>query len=147
MVWATHLSGLLKGRALDIFALLPSEKVLECNELKRSLLKQNEPTEDGFRRNFCASRPELGATFSRFSVKLASYLTKWIEMSDCLKTYEGLFDLMMRDQFLHICNKELTLYLKERTPPFLQQIATVLLDFSLSVKAAPHECVIRTGQT
>ena len=22
----------------------------------------------------------------------------------------------------------------------------VLLDFSLSVKAAPHECVIRTGQ-
>ena len=23
---------------------------------------------------------------------------------------------------------------------------TVLLDFSLSVKAAPHECVIRTGQ-
>ena len=83
----------------------------------------------------------------QFSVRLASYLTKWIEMSDCLKTYEGLFDLMMRDQLLHICNKELTLYLKERTPPFLQQIATVLLDFSLSVKAAPHECVIRTGKT
>ena len=70
-------------------------------------------------------------------------------MSDYLKTYEGLFDLMMRAQFLHtcICNKELTLYLKEITPPFLQQIATVLLDFSLSVKATPHECVIRTGQT
>ena len=25
------------------------------------------------------------------------------------------------------------------------QISSVLLDFSLSVKAAPHECVIRTG--
>ena len=28
----------------------------------------------------------------------------------------------------------------------LQDSCTVLLDFSLSVKAAPHECVIRTGQ-
>ena len=27
-----------------------------------------------------------------------------------------------------------------------QQIWQVFLDFSLTVKAAPHECVIRTGQ-
>ena len=27
-----------------------------------------------------------------------------------------------------------------------QYTAHVLLDFSLTVKAAPHECVIRTGQ-
>ena len=46
-------------------------------------------------------------------------------MSDCLKTYEALFDLMMRDQFLHICNNELTLYLKERKPPSMQQMATL----------------------
>ena len=26
------------------------------------------------------------------------------------------------------------------------KLVTVLLDFSLTVKAAPHECVIRTGQ-
>ena len=25
--------------------------------------------------------------------------------------------------------------------------ALILIDFSLTVKAAPHECVIRTGQT
>ena len=50
-------------------------------------------------------------------------------MSDCLKTYEGLFDLMMRDQFLRICNKELTLYLKERIPRSLQQMATLADQF------------------
>ena len=33
-VWATHMSALLKGRALDVYALLPSEKALDYNELK-----------------------------------------------------------------------------------------------------------------
>ena len=33
-VWATHLSALLKCRALDVYALLPSEKALDYNELK-----------------------------------------------------------------------------------------------------------------
>ena len=92
-------------------------------------MKRYELTEDGFKRNFRACRPEPGETFSQFSVRLASYLTKRIEMSDCLKTYEALFDLMMRDQFLHICNKELTLYLKERIPPSLQQMATLADQF------------------
>ena len=128
-VWATHLSALLKGRALDVYALRPSEKALDYNELKKSLLKRYELTEDGFKRKFRACRPEPGETFSQFSVRLSSYLTKWIEMSDCLKTYEGLFDLMIRDQFLHICNKELTLYLKERVPPSLQQMATLADQF------------------
>ena len=35
------------------------------------------------------------------------------------------------------------------TSPSLRKVlyvAMVLLDFLLSVKAAPHECVIRTGQ-
>ena len=33
-VWATHLSAFLKGRALDVYALLPLEKALDYNELK-----------------------------------------------------------------------------------------------------------------
>ena len=62
-------------------------------------MKGYELTEDGFKLKLCACRPEAGETFSQFSVRLASYLTNWIETSDCLKTYEGIFDLMMRDQF------------------------------------------------
>ena len=124
-LWATHLSALLKGRALDVYALLPSEKSCNYNEFKKALLKRYELTEDGFKRKFGSGRPEIGETFSQFSVRLASYLTKWIEMSNTPKTYEGIFDLMMRDQLLHICNKDLTLFLKERTPVSMQQMATL----------------------
>ena len=31
-------------------------------------------------------------------------------------------------------------------PPGSQEPLHVLLDFSITVKAAPHECVIRAGQ-
>ena len=105
------MSALLKGRALD--ALLPSDKALDYNELKKALLKRFDLIEDGFKRKLRLCRQEPCETFSQFSVRLSSYLTKWIEMAGCNKTYEGLFDLMMKDQLLHICNKELTLYLKK----------------------------------
>ena len=36
-LWATHLSALLKGRVLDVYALLLSEKALAYDELKKSL--------------------------------------------------------------------------------------------------------------
>ncbi|MCG7875094.1 MAG: RNase H-like domain-containing protein [Candidatus Thiodiazotropha endolucinida] len=128
-LWATHLSALLKGRALDVYALLPYEKALDYDELKQALLKRFELTEDGFKRKFRSCRPEAGETFSQFSVRLGSYLNRWIEMSSCHKTYEGLFDLMMRDQLLHMCNKDLTLYLKERVPSSLQEMATLADQF------------------
>ena len=34
----------------------------------------------------------------------------------------------------------------ERTSPNLLNAKCIFFDFSLTVKAAPHECVIRTGQ-
>ena len=49
-------------------------------------------------------------------------------MSNTSLTYEGLFD-MMRDQLLHICNKELTPFLKEHSPSSLQQMATLAYQF------------------
>ena len=35
---------------------------------------------------------------------------------------------------------------KQPLPPSFLLFSAVLLDFSLTVKAAPHECVIRTSQ-
>ena len=124
-LWATHLSALLKGKALNVYALLPSDQALDYDALKMALLKRYELTEDGFKRKFRSCRPELGETFCQFSVRMSSYLTKWIEMASTPKTYEGLFDLMMRDQLLHICNRDLALFLKERTPISLPQMATI----------------------
>ena len=47
--WATNLSALLQGRALDVYALLPFDKAKDYDELKSALLKRFELTEDVFR--------------------------------------------------------------------------------------------------
>ena len=61
--WATHLSALLKGRALDVYALLPSEYALDYDFLKDALLKRYDLTEDGFKRKFRSCKPDIGETF------------------------------------------------------------------------------------
>ena len=109
--WATNLSALLQGRALDVYALLPFEKAKDYDELKSALLKRFELTEDGFRQKFRGCRPENGETFQQFAVRMGSYFDRWLEMSKVKPTYDGLYDLMLRDQFLSICNCDLLLFL------------------------------------
>ena len=121
--WATHLSALLKGKALDVYVLLPSEDALDYDKLKLALLKRYDLTEDGFKQRFRSTKPEDGETFVQFSVRLGSYLQRWLRMANIAETYEDLFDLVLRDQFLNICNRDLTLFLKERTPKSIQDMA------------------------
>ncbi|XP_061184347.1 uncharacterized protein LOC133192347 [Saccostrea echinata] len=119
--WAVNLSALLRGRALDVYALLPQEKALDYDALKTALLKRFEKTEDGFRQKFRKSRPEVGETFSQFVVRL----DRRIELGRVDKTFEGLYDMFLRDQFLFLCNKELTLFLKERIPKNIKEMCAL----------------------
>lgn len=127
--WAVNLSALLQGRALDVYALLPQEKATDYGALMTALLKRFEKTEDGFRQKFRRCRPEVGETFSQFSVRLSSYLGRWMELGKVHKTYEGLFDMMLRDQFLSICNRDLLLFLKERIPKDIQEMSVLADQF------------------
>ena len=88
--WAVHLSALLRGRALDVYALLPQDQALNYEALKTSLLKRFERTEDGFRNRFRKCRPEAGETVSQFSVRLGSYLNRWIELCKVDHSFVGL---------------------------------------------------------
>ena len=53
--WATNLSALLKGKALDVYALMPVEEALNYDMLKAALLKRYELTEEGFKRRYRSS--------------------------------------------------------------------------------------------
>ena len=121
--WGAHLSALLKGKALDVFARLPPEDALDFDELKAALYKRFDMNEDGFRKRFRSSKPEGSETFLQFSSRMDSYLERWVELSKTKKTYDGMKDLFLREQFIWCCNKELSLFLKERIPPSIQDMA------------------------
>lgn len=110
------LSALLSGKALDVFARMPIDDAMKYDELKSALLKRFELTEEGFKKRYRSFRPDKGETYGQFVVRLQSYLQRLVDMSNIQKTYEGLFDLMVRDQLLHICNRQLSLFLLQRTP-------------------------------
>ena len=112
--WAIRLSALLKGKALDVFSRLPEEEALDYDKLKVALLKNYQMTEDGYRVRFRTCRPEKLETPSQFAARISSYLHNWIKMTHINKTYEDLIDLLLREQFINACSKEMTMYLKER---------------------------------
>ena len=119
--WATGLSALLQGKALDVYALMPKEDALNYDKLKVALLKRYELTEEGFKRKYKKFRPENGETFQQFTTRMKSYFTRWIDMASIEKSYEGLQDLILREQLTFICNRDLELFLREREPKSLEQ--------------------------
>ena len=119
--WATGLSALLQGKALDGYALMPKEDALNYDKLKVALLKRYELTEEGFKRKYKKCRPENGETFQQFTTRMKSYFTRWIDMASIEKSYEGLQDLILREQLTFICNRDLELFLREREPKSLEQ--------------------------
>ena len=119
--WATGLSALLQGKALDVYALMPKEDALNYDKLKVALLKRYELTEEGFKRKYKKCRPENGETFQQFTTRMKSYFTRWIDMASIEKSYEGLQDLILREQLIFICNRDLELFLRKREPKSLEQ--------------------------
>lgn len=109
--WAINLSALLRGKALDVYALMPKTDALNYQSLKTALLRRFELTDDGFKTFFRTCRPEQCETFAQFSVRLSSYFDRWIDMAKVPRTFDGLYDLMLRDQFIHICSQDLRLFL------------------------------------
>ena len=128
--WGSHLSALLTGKALDVFARLPPTSALDFDELKEALYKRFEMTEDGFRKKFRNSKPDGSETFVQFSSRINNYIERWIELSKTEKTYDKLKDLFLREQFMMCCSKELQLFLRERTPSTITDMAKIADQFA-----------------
>ena len=122
-MWASYLSALLKGRALEVFVRLSRDDQSDYGQIKEALLTNFDLTERSFRKKFRDCRPEKAETFRQFSGRLASYLDKWLGLAKVEKTYEAVCDFLARDQFLDCCSNELYLYLKPKTFKVLGELA------------------------
>ena len=123
--WATKLSALLSGRALDVYSRLSEEAASDYGKMKIALMKRYDLTEDGYRRKFRVSAPETDESPDQFIVRLSTYLIRWLELSKTEKTFEGLKDLIVKEQFINSCPKELAVHLRERAPETLEEMAKI----------------------
>ena len=112
--WATNLSTLLQGKALDVYSRLSVDDANDYDKLREALLKRYQLTEEGFRQKFRNSKQEVGETAGQFVIRLNNYLSRWMELGKVPETFNGLRDLLLREQFLSVSHKSLVLFLKER---------------------------------
>ena len=80
--WASKLRALLSGRALEVYSRLSEEAAQDYDRVKLALMKRYDLTEDGYRRKFRASKPEVDESPEKFIVRLDRYLLRWLELSN-----------------------------------------------------------------
>ena len=123
--WATRLSPLLSGRALEVYSGLSTEDALNYDRLHLALLKRYNFTEHGYRERFRGAKPEGQETPSQFLVRISNYFDKWVELASVDKSYEGVMELMVREQFTNSCPKDVAVHLMERSPKDLEELARI----------------------
>ena len=52
-------------------------------------------------------------------------MLRWLELSDTEQTFDGLKDLIVKEQFIDSCPKDLAIHLHERAPETLAKIAKI----------------------
>ena len=97
---SNNFSALLTGTALEIYSRLSTEDEFDYNKLKRSLLQRFRLSEEGFREKFRGSKPVKGENPPQFVARLDNYLTRWMELARSPLTFDGLKDLVLREQFI-----------------------------------------------
>ena len=108
-----------------MYSRLPADQANDFSILKEALLKRYQLSAEGFKTRFRAAKPELGETPIQFLTRIDNYLQRWIELAKVEKSYDGLKTLIVQEQYLSVCPKELALFLKERTPESIMDLGTL----------------------
>ena len=95
--WATRLSPLFSGLALDVYSGLSDEQAKDYDKLQKGLLQRYGFTKQGYRERFRGVKPEKQESPSPFIVRIFNYFDKWIELAGGDKTFKRVSELMVRE--------------------------------------------------
>ena len=149
--WATRLSPLLSGRALDVYSGLSDEQARDYDKLQKALLQRYDFTEQGYRGRFRGAQPEGQESPNQFILRISNYFDKWVELAGGDKTFKGVSELMVREQFTNSCPKDVSVFLKERSPKDLVELAKLAEQYlnahgkKLSTKAPVTKQDVKTS--
>ena len=119
--WATQLSPLSTGKAVEVYNRLSPEEAMDYERLKVAILERYDFTEREYREKFREARLEGHESPSQFVFRLKNYFTKWIELDEVEQTFMGVVDLIVRKQFTSSCPKDLSVWLKHSNPKSLDE--------------------------
>ena len=123
--WASNLSALLKGNALQVFHRMSLDDSGDYELLKIALLNRYRLTDVDFWNKFRQAKPQDGENFSQFGIRITGYLDRWIELSETSLSYEGIRHLLIREQTLGVGSAELRVFIEKRTPGSFKEMCNI----------------------
>ena len=130
--YAVYLSALLEGPALEVYNRLSREDANDYDCLKEAFLVRYSMTVEDFRKKFLNSRQSSSETATQFLTRLTHFFKQWVSMSQTAETFEWLSELIVGEQFLHACPRELAIFIRERKPKDVQDMTDLASLFAQS---------------
>ena len=128
--YAIYISALLEGTALEVYHRLPTSDANNYEIVKAALLKKYSLTGDDYRNKLFSSRANTSENASQFFARLEHFLNQWICLSKIDLSFDALRDLLLGEQFLHSCSRELAVFIRERTPSNISEMMNLANIFS-----------------
>ena len=112
--YAMALSTLLTGQALEVYARLSNTDATDYTKIKTALFKNYSLTEEGFRVKFRHSKPKDSESPEQYLTRIETYCESWLATAE-VKTCDDLKNLILREQVLNMCPRNLEIHLTERS--------------------------------
>ncbi|XP_071998562.1 uncharacterized protein [Engystomops pustulosus] len=122
--WAQYLSPGLRGKALEVFADLPLELDEDYDAIKAALIKKYNLTPEVYRKKFRSVKREITASYADTVGNLRTTFLQWTRGLS-VNSREDLEDLMIKDQFLHICPVDVRQFVCDREPKTADEAAQI----------------------
>ncbi|XP_073415100.1 glycine N-methyltransferase isoform X1 [Dendrobates tinctorius] len=122
--WARYLTPGLKGKPLEAFASLPSEQDDDDNAIKQALIVKYRLTPEVYRKKFRNLQHGPYDSYTDVVQGLGTHFDQWIHGLS-VDTFDLLKDLMIKDQFLHLCPAEVRQFILDREPTNADKAAQV----------------------
>ena len=128
-VWATQLAGLLTGRAMAAYAALPAEEAEDFKKVREAILRRYDINEESRRRKFRGDRKKNGETHRELMTRLKENYQRWVQNQEM-----PMEDLMVAEQFYQSVPEDIAVWVRDRKPTSLEQIAELADHYMLSRK-------------
>ncbi|XP_073524441.1 uncharacterized protein [Phyllobates terribilis] len=122
--WARYLTAGLRGKALDVFVALPPSLDGNYDAIKQALIQRFQLTPEVYRKKFQNLQRGPHDSYSDVVHGLRTNFEQWIQGLSAT-TFEQLKDLMVKDQFLHLCPTEVRQFVMDREQPDANKAAQI----------------------
>ena len=129
-MWATQLAGLLTGKAMAAYAALPVTEANNYQKVREAILRRFDVNEESRRRKFRNDRKRSGETHRELMTRLQENFQRWVGSQEM-----SVEDLMVAEQFYQVVPEAMAVWVKDRKPSSLHQMAELADDYMLHVSS------------